>query len=53
MQKMGGIVVGDDLRFAAMLDSLAAILVILTLIGFGIFGFYLAYKEKRRRNRNG
>jgi hypothetical protein len=39
-----------------ILDSLAAMLVILTVIGFGLVGVYLAYKdykEGKRRKING
>jgi len=39
-----------------ILNSLAATLVILTVIGFGIVGVYLAYKdykEEKQRKKNG
>ena len=38
---------------AVILDSLAAILVVLTVIGFGVVGVYLCYKEDKRRKKNG
>ena len=34
----------------AILESLAGILTILTVIGFGVVGLYFAYKEKRRKS---
>jgi len=41
------------MHIVAILDSLAAILVILTVIGFGVVGVYLCYKEEKRRKKNG
>jgi len=37
----------------AILDSLAAVLVVLTVLGFVIVGAYLAYKEEKRKKQSG
>jgi len=39
----------SNLATLAILESIAGILVLLTVIGLGAVGIYFAYKEKRRK----